>query len=353
MLLSDYNYVLPKSAIAQLPPVFRGEAKLLVLDKKSGKITDRHYAECLEYFDQGDVLVLNNTKVIKARLFAVDADGQDHELVLLEKHGEAEDHFRHKVIYRGQLTVGQTLKITSRDKICKLNITSIEDGGIATVQSEDNLEEITNTMGTVPLPPYMKRAATPDDVRRYQTEFAKDPGSVAAPTASLNMTKDLIKQIEAKGVRVVYLTLHVGLGTFLPIRSDDITEHKMHSEWFGIPSDTVEAIRAAKQSGGRVVAVGTTVARTLEYAATRHPELASKSLSINRELTGEADIFIYPGYKFKLIDNLITNFHAPKSTVLMLTAAFAGWSNLEQAYHYALNNDYRFLSYGDSMLIVD
>jgi S-adenosylmethionine:tRNA ribosyltransferase-isomerase len=205
--------------------------------------------------------------------------------------------------------------------------------------------QIASELGHVPLPPYMKRQDSAQDRERYQTEFAKHVGSVAAPTASLNMTKQVLKSLQTKGVKICYLTLHVGLGTFLPIRTEKVEKHAMHSEWFEIPASTLETIRLAKHEGRRVVAVGTTVARSLEF-------VADKIAKADSSIQGEADIFIYPGYEFKVVNVLVTNFHAPKSTVLMLTAAFAGWPLLKQAYNHALDNDYRFLSYGDSMLIV-
>lgn len=341
MKLSDYSYILPKEKIAQHPPKIRGEAKLLVLEKKTGKIHDRHYSDCIDYFSAGDVLVLNDTKVIKARLIALDESGGEHELILLERHGTHEDHFRHKVLYRGKLNVNQVLVVNGK----KLLVETIQEGGIATIRSKTDLEELVDSEGSVPLPPYMKRSATKDDEVRYQTVFAENQGSVAAPTASLNMTNETLNTLRFNGVKIVYLTLHVGLGTFLPIRTDEITDHKMHSEWFSIPIETIEAIKNAKANGKKVTALGTTVARTLEYA---HNDI----LKGKEPISGEANIFIYPGYVFKLVDHLLTNFHAPKSTVLMLAAAFAGWNNLEQAYTFALSNNYQFLSYGDSMLIV-
>jgi len=340
MLLSDYNYILPKKNIAQFPTKIRGNAKLLVLDKASGKTTDNNYGDILNYLKSGDVLVLNDTKVIKARLFAKDTSGVSHELVLLEKHAGSEDNYHHDVLYRGKLTLNETLYINNE----KINVVAIKDGGIATIKTNLDVDQLAEQAGNVPLPPYMKRDASPDDVVRYQTEFARHKGSVAAPTASLNMTKELIDNLEAQGVIVCYLTLHVGLGTFLPIRSDKIENHTMHSEWYSIPRPTIRAIQQAKTSGNRVTAVGTTVARTLEYCA-------EDLLKADQPLSGEADIFIYPGYQFLVVDQLLTNFHAPKSTVLMLVAAFAGWPNLLHAYTYALQHKYMFLSYGDSMLI--
>ncbi len=340
MLLSDYNYPLPKSSIAQHPPSVRGNAKLLVLNRYSGAIENKQYTNILEYLQPGDVIVLNDTKVIKARLFAQDNAGRTHELILLEKHGEQENKNIHNVLYRGKLEISQKLYIDNET----MEIMTLHEGGIASIKSSANIEKLAEKFGHIPLPPYMKRNADKNDTLRYQTEFAQSKGSVAAPTASLNMTKELIGMMKAKGIRVCYLTLHVGLGTFLPIRSDTIEEHTMHSEWYSIPLETCTAIRDAKQNGNKVIAIGTTVARTLEYCR-------NDIIDANNPLVGEADIFIYPGYSFKLVDQLLTNFHAPKSTVLMLVAAFSGWPNLEKAYTYALAHDYKFLSYGDSMFI--
>lgn len=341
MNLSDYTYILPPNKIATHAPKKRGQAKLLVVSKNSTAIQDRAYSDCIEYLQPGDVLVLNNTKVIKARLFATDSEGKQYELVLLEQHGIQQDNFVHQVLYRGKLKVGDVLRVQSTE----LKVLSLQEGGIASIKSTTQLDILAESQGTVPLPPYMKRTANKLDEQRYQTEFARTGGSVAAPTASLNMTLKLIEAIKAKGVKVVYLTLHVGLGTFLPIRIDDITRHIMHSEWYSIPKKTAQTIQDAKRAGCKVTAVGTTVARTLEFAA-------ADILSTKQSLSGEADIFIYPGYQFKLVDQLITNFHAPKSTVLMLTAAFAGWPHLQNAYQHALVADYHFLSYGDSMLVI-
>lgn len=341
MQIQDFTYQLPKDRIASRPPAIRGHAKLLVLDRETGNIADKAYREVTDYLRKGDVVVLNNTKVIKARLYAQSASGELTELVLVEQHGKRDDWHRHKVLFRGKLDSGDRLIIGTHT----ISVSKVVGDGLAIVESKSDLMQLAEDYGNVPLPPYMKREATTEDVVRYQTEFAKTKGSVAAPTASLNMTKEIIQGLKAKGVIVVELTLHVGLGTFLPIRVDDIQEHKMHSEWFHIPMDTVVAIQRAKNNGNKVLAVGTTVARTLEYSA----EQITKSAS---ELSGEADIFIYPGYDFKMVDMLLTNFHAPKSTVLMLAAAFTGWDNLKSAYDHALNNGYSFLSYGDSILIL-
>ncbi len=339
MKISDYNYELPDDLIADHPPTKRGATRLLVLDKQSGAVSHAHYRDLHEYLQAGDVVVLNDTKVIKARLQAVNDKDQARELLLLEEHAGS-DPFRRRAMYRGKLHAGETVRVDS----ALITIDSLEAGGIARISSQTNLLELAERTGKVPLPPYLHRKATAEDTERYQTVFAHTPGSVAAPTASLNFTDKLRQKLEAKGVIIVYLTLHVGLGTFLPIRTDNIEDHVMHSEYFEIPDATVTAINAVKNSGHRVVAIGTTVARTLEFAAA--DIAASKSA-----ISGEANIFIYPGYKFKMVDRLLTNFHASKSTVLMLTAAFAGWGNLKKAYETAIQENYAFLSYGDSMLI--
>ena len=234
-------------------------------------------------------------------------------------------------MYRGKLHEGDKLKI-HQDEI---TIRTLLGGGIAEVSSNRPLAEIAEDYGTVPLPPYLHRDAEESDKIRYQTVWGSHMGSAAAPTASLNMTEELLEKLKNKGVIIKYLTLHVGLGTFLPIRSDNVEDHKMHSEWYNIPDDTIAAIKDAK----RVIAVGTTVARTLEYYAR------------TGKTQGEDDIFIYPGFEFQIVDALLTNFHAPKSTVLMLASAFAGWEHLHQAYDYAVSQKYNFLSYGDSMFI--
>ena len=325
MLVSDFSYDLPEERIAKFPPKIRGTTRLLVLDKKTGEIKDSYYEDLVDFLNPGDVLILNDTRVMQSRLFCTLPDGRKRELVVLEKHGDEPE----RVMYRGKLHEGDVLNPGN------ISIKHLLGGGIAEVESDIPLADLAEKYGTVPLPPYLHRDATAEDKKRYQTVWAKDMGSAAAPTASLNMTEELLEKLKNKGVIIKYLTLHVGLGTFLPIRTDNIEDHKMHSEWYHIPEDTIEAINNAK----RVVALGTTVARTLEYyARTGKPE-------------GEDDIFIYPGFEFKIVDALLTNFHAPKSTVLMLASAFAGWDNLKNAYDHAIKAEYNFLSYGDSMLI--
>ncbi|HUC96662.1 MAG TPA: tRNA preQ1(34) S-adenosylmethionine ribosyltransferase-isomerase QueA [Candidatus Saccharimonadales bacterium] len=341
MKISDYNYILPKSLIADAPPEIRGESRLLVLNRKNGTITDKKYPDITDYLNAGDVLVLNNTKVIKARLEAINKNGLEQEILILEKHSSDNDWHRHSVLYRGKVKEGDELSIGNN----KIIIDKVLGGGVATVRCDNNLLKVAAEYGNVPLPPYMQRDANQDDIVRYQTVWAKEEGSVAAPTASLNMTDEILTTILAKGVKIVYVTLHVGLGTFLPIRSDNVEDHDMHQEYFEIPKETVRAVQAAKLASRRVVALGTTVARTLEYS---HESLTQTPVDIS----GEADIFIYPGYRFRVIDGLLTNFHTPKSTVLMLTAAFAGWDRLLTAYTHAISEEYTFFSYGDSMLIL-
>ena len=327
MLVSDYNYDLPEERIAKFPPEERGSTRLLVLSRETGAIQDSYYRNLDEFLHPGDVLILNDTRVMQSRLFCQLPDGRPRELVVLEKHGDEPQ----RVMYRGKLHDGDILSVGD-DKII---IKKILGNGIAEVESEAELANLAEEYGTVPLPPYLHREAAESDKERYQTVWAKQMGSAAAPTASLNMTEELLSRLQEKGVIIKYLTLHVGLGTFLPIRSDKVEDHQMHSEWFRIPEDTIAAIKDAK----RVVALGTTVARTLEYYAQ------------TGKTSGEDDIFIYPGFEFKIVDALITNYHAPKSTVLMLASAFAGWEHLKNAYEHAIEEKYNFLSYGDSMLI--
>lgn len=339
MLVSDYNYNLPEENIAKHPPKVRGTTRLLVLDRNTGNITDSRYADLADFLEPGDLVILNDTRVMRARVFAELPGGYKRELVVLEKHKDD----LNSVMYHGKLRAGDILTIlTTRNgekTTDTVTIREILGNGTATVSSSRPLADIVEQYGTVPLPPYLRRDADPDDIKRYQTIWAKELGSAAAPTASLNMTEELISKLKAKGVNIEYLTLHVGLGTFLPIRSDKVEEHHMHSEWFHIPEQTIKAIEKTKKTNHKVIAVGTTVTRTLEFWAK------------SGKTEGEDDIFIYPGFKFQVVDALLTNFHAPKSTVLMLASAFADWDKLKPAYDHAVESGYQLLSYGDSMLI--
>lgn len=353
MNLQDITYNLPDSRIAQHPPKQRGSSRLLALDKSSGNIEDSKYSNLANLLRPGDLLVLNNTKVIPARLLVETEGGAQRELLLLEKHGSdasSNDHHRSKVMYRRKIKPGQKLFLEDNEIL----VESLNDDGTAVISSRTDLWELAETSGHIPLPPYMHREDDPSDKQRYQTVFAKERGSVAAPTASLNMTNKLLSELKNTGVGIAELTLHVGLGTFMPIRVSDVTKHKMHQEYFEIPELTIQAIKDTKRQGGRVIAVGTTVSRCLEYSTDLLlAESSEKKKNEKKEqaIAGEADIFIYPGYKFKVINGLLTNFHAPDSTVLMMAAAFAGWNNLLRAYEHALEHQYMFLSYGDSMLI--
>jgi S-adenosylmethionine:tRNA ribosyltransferase-isomerase len=340
MHINDFSYTLPDERIAQTPPKVRGTSRLLVLDKATGAIEHKHYYNLPDYLKPGDVVVLNNTKVIKARLICR-ASNKKREFLLLERHGHNFDIHHWKTLCKGKIHAGETYTIGSSE----ITVETVLDGSLAIISCPDSLLEVSDKFGTVPLPPYMKRNATKEDIERYQTEFAKEAGSVAAPTASLNFTHKLEHKLINMGVHVVHLTLHVGIGTFLPIRTDNIEEHVMHSEYFEIPEATVKVIQEAKLNGNKIVAVGTTVTRTLEYAYQQILDQKPQNIS------GDADIFIYPGYKFKVTDIMLTNFHAPKTTVLMLAAAFAGWDNLKMTYNTAVKKQYTFLSYGDSMLI--
>lgn len=340
MQLSDYQYDLPDELIADRPPEVRGTTRLLVVGRKTGALTDSRYAELADFLHPDDILVINNTKVLPARLIAQTETGAERELLLLEKHGQEADVHHMHVMYRRKLRVGQRLHVADATII----IDEIFGNGTALISSETDIWQLAEKYGSMPLPPYMHRQADESDKERYQTVFAREKGSVAAPTASLNLTQELLEKIRAKGIGVYELTLHVGLGTFMPIRSEDITQHEMHKEYFEIPSETAAAIREAKQAGRRVVVVGTTVTRTLEYAHER-------IMGGDPEINGEADIFIYPGYEFKIVDAMVTNFHAPHSTVLMMAAAFAGWDHLKAAYDHAVAEKYHFLSYGDSTFL--
>lgn len=342
MKISEYDYDLPDELIADTPPVVRGTSRLIVVNRKTGVVDDKKYSDIIEFLKPGDVLVLNDTKVIKARIKAVKQNGAERELVVLEKHGKTDDWHTHMVMYRRKMVPGDRLTVGN----ATIEVAEILGDGLAIIKSDVDLLELTEKVGTVPLPPYMHRDATPLDIERYQTVWAKDKGSVAAPTASLNMTDDILAALQSKGVVIAYATLHVGLGTFMPIRADNVEDHVMHKEYFIVPKNTVAAIQHAKNNGGRTIALGTTITRTLEYCADAILNQPPK------ELSGDADIFMYPGYEFKVIDGLLTNFHAPHSTVLMLAAAFAGWDKLKPAYKHAIQQKYKFFSYGDSMLII-
>ncbi|RTY38383.1 tRNA preQ1(34) S-adenosylmethionine ribosyltransferase-isomerase QueA [Chlorobium phaeovibrioides] len=340
MKVSDFDYSLPEERIAKYPPDNRGATRLLVLNRHTGSVQHARYSNLEAFLGHGDLLVINTTKVVRARLFAVKQTGAAIELMLLEKHEGPQN----LALYRGRLKQGDRLLAHGHELI----VEELAGQGVArlSVEGIESVHALFQNYAEVPIPPYLKRDAEAVDRERYQTVFAEHPGSVAAPTASLNMTPELLLKLEKGGVATAGMTLHVGLGTFLPIRTETMEEHVMHREFYSIPARTIEQIHETRRSGGRVVALGTTVTRALEHAATR-----ISAFSGSDPLVGEADIFIHPGYSFQTIDALLTNFHAPRSTVLMLTAAFAGADHLRAAYREAVEKRYDFLSYGDSMLI--
>lgn len=339
MKKSDFYFDLPEELIAQTPIEQRDHSRLLVMDKASGALEHKHFYDLSKYLNAGDCLVLNDSRVLPARLIGARATGGSVELVLLRDLGEG----RWECLSRpGRKTRPGTELFFGGDKL-RATVESVIEGGNRIVQFhyEGIFLEILESLGKMPLPPYIKEEL--NDPERYQTVYSKELGSAAAPTAGLHFTKELLKQLEDMGVTVKYVTLHVGLGTFRPVKEDEIEDHEMHSEFCIIPQDTADAVNRTHANGGRVIAVGTTSCRTLESFTDEDGLLQPKS--------GWTDIFIYPGYKFKCIDALITNFHLPESTLIMLVSALAGRENILNAYKTAVNEGYRFFSFGDAMLI--
>ena len=344
MKLSDFDYALPDELIARYPPAHREDSRLLVLHCESGKYEDKKFPDILEYLNPGDALVLNETRVIPARLSGIrETTGAHVEIFLLHKQADRTDTWHVLAAPAKKVKHGEKIIITD-DLHCEVQEELSEGERIVRFHSKSNLEDAIEKAGAMPIPPYLKRNAEAVDKERYQTVFAKINGAVAAPTASLHFTEELLKKIEAKGIIIVKILLHVGLGTFRPVEVENIREHKMHSEYFEVSEEAAEKINTAKSNGGRIIAVGTTAARTLESVA----DEAAKAIAQN----GETSIFIYPPYQFKIVDALITNFHQPKSSLLMMISAFAGYENVMKAYNHAIEEKYRFLSYGDAMMIV-
>lgn len=353
MKLQDFDYNLPKELIAQTPMNPRDHSRLLVLDKKSGEITHKRFYDIVEYLQAGDILILNNSKVFPARLIGAKKESGGKMEVFLH-HFEKDKVWQCLVGGRG---AKPGLEIEFSKKLVGKILKNNEDGTwlVEFNKSRVELMKLLDKIGLMPLPPYIDRKADVggriSDKMSYQTVFGdeKKVGSVAAPTAGLHFTPELLKKIKAKGVKIDYVTLHVGLGTFAPVKVDDVKTHKMHAEWVEINKTTLEKIVKIKNAGGRVITVGTTSTRSLE-AAFRNIEIKNlKSKILNFQ--GWVDIFIYPGYKFKVVDCLITNFHLPKSTLLMLVSALAGKKNIDKAYQVAIREKYRFFSYGDAMII--
>ncbi len=343
MNIEEFDYDLPKELIAQTPLEDRSSSRLLVLNKNNGKVKHEHFYNIVNYLKKGNVLVLNDTKVIPARLIGVKEEtGAVIELLLLKDIGN--DTWECLSRPAKRLKVGTI--VSFGDGMLKATVTKKLDEGMVQVKlSYDGiLMEILDKLGTMPLPPYIHEKLENKD--RYQTVYAKNIGSAAAPTAGLHFTEELLKEIEKMGVIVCFVTLHVGLGTFRPVEVENILEHHMHSEFYVMDEKTANILNEAKRDGRRIIAVGTTSTRTLET-------IASKNDGHFVACSGNTDIFIYPGYTFKGIDCLITNFHLPKSTLVMLVSALAGRENILQAYQEAIANKYRFFSFGDAMFITD
>lgn len=339
MKTSDFNYNLPEELIAQTPLKDRASSRLLVLDKQSGNVEHKHFKDIIDYLNPGDTLVLNNTRVIPARIFGHKENYTGKiEVLMLKDLGE--DTWECLVKPGKNAKIGQIIVFS--DKL-KGKVLDILEEGIRKIKfTYDGIfNEILDEIGAMPLPPYITEKLK--DKERYQTVYSKIKGSAAAPTAGLHFTKELLKQIEDKGVYIAYVTLHVGLGTFRPVKVDDVESHKMHSEYYEIDSKTCDIINETKKRGNKVICVGTTSCRVVESASEANGTLIPKC--------EETSIFIYPGYKFKVVDNLITNFHLPESTLIMLVSALAGKENIMNAYGEAVKKRYRFFSFGDAMYI--
>jgi len=341
MQLDDFDFVLPPELIALEPPAARESAKLLILARESGELAETLVSELPNILLPTDLLVLNDTKVIPARLHGEKLSGGKTEIFLVRRIEAEREEWSALLRASKPPKAGTVINLAEQVRAVVIGRGENEEWLVSFSGAADFLGWLDRN-GSVPLPPYIKRAPHEKDRQRYQTVFARESGAVAAPTAGLHFTERLLGLIGAKGVETATITLHVGLGTFMPVRVDDFTQHRMHRERYSIPEETVAAIARCRKRGGRVVAVGTTVARTLEFAANGN---------IPASGSGEADIFIYPGYDFKVVDALLTNFHLPKSTLLMLVAAFAGREPVLAAYRAAIERGFRFYSYGDAMFI--
>ncbi len=340
MSTDDFDYELPKELIAQTPLTKRDAAKLLVLDKKTGEVEHKSFLDVIDYLNSGDALVINDTKVIPARIIGVKEDtGAVIELLLLKN---IKDN-NWECLAKPQKRLKEGTIVSFGEGLLKARVITVKDEGLTEVELlyDGILMEILEHLGTMPLPPYIHEKLKNQDM--YQTVYAKDYGSSAAPTAGLHFTKELLQKIEDKGIRIVHVTLHVGLGTFRPVMVSDVSKHQMHSEHFIVTKDACDTLNEVRRNGGKIYAVGTTSVRTLETI------LEKNDLFVPME--GDTSIFIYPGFSFKAIDGLITNFHLPKSTLVMLVSALAGKDNILKAYKIAIENNYRFFSFGDAMLI--
>ena len=340
MNVSDFNYELPKELIAQDPLEKRSESRLMVLDKATGKVTHKHFYDIIEYINEGDCLIINNTKVIPARLYGVKEDtGAAIEILLLKRV----DGNTWECLSRPGKKARVGARIVFGEGLLTGEIVDVVEEGNRLIRFEYDgiFEEILDKLGEMPLPPYITHKL--QDKSRYQTVYAKYDGSAAAPTAGLHFTPELLQRLRDKGVKIAEVTLHVGLGTFRPVKVENVLEHHMHSEYYEITKEACDIINDTKANGGKIISVGTTSTRTVESAADENGLLTPKK--------GDTDIFIYPGFNFKVIDCLITNFHLPESTLIMLVSALAGRENVLAAYEEAVKERYRFFSFGDAMLI--
>ena len=341
MNVEEIDYHLPESLIAQTPLKNRDQSRLIVLGRKTGNIAHKHFTDIMDYFEPGDTLVLNDTRVMPARLFGLKEEtGAKVEMLMLTRIEDNDWEVLLKPAKR--IKVGNTLSF-GNGKIIAECIKELEQGGrIMRLHYEGILEERLDELGEMPLPPYIKERL--DDPDRYQTVYAKENGSAAAPTAGLHFTDELLQKIKDKGVNIAFITLHVGLGTFRPVSVEDIDDHEMHSEYYQMTKETADMLNKTKENGHRIISVGTTSTRTLETIRRDHEQFVATS--------GWTDIFIYPGFEYKAIDGLITNFHLPKSTLVMLVSAFSSREYILNAYKEAVKLKYRFFSFGDAMLII-
>ncbi|MBU3126393.1 tRNA preQ1(34) S-adenosylmethionine ribosyltransferase-isomerase QueA [Clostridium tagluense] len=340
MKVKDFNFDLPQELIAQHPLQKRDESRLMVINKTSSEIQQKKFKDIIDYLNSGDCLVLNDTRVLPARLLGVkEGTGGKMEFLLLKRIDI--NHWETLVKPGKKAKIG-TRFIFGNGEL-KAEVISISEGGsrIVEFEFEGIFEEVLDKLGEMPLPPYITEKL--EDKERYQTVFSKQIGSAAAPTAGLHFTEDLLSKIKAKGVKIAFVTLHIGLGTFRPVKAEKVEEHEMHSEYYVLNKQTADVINETKEKGGRIIAVGTTSNRTLESIANENGRVEEKS--------GWTDIFIYPGYKFKIVDALITNFHLPESTLIMLVSAFAGQNLVMGAYDMAVKEKYRFFSFGDAMFL--
>ena len=341
MKTSDFNFDLPQELIAQDPLEDRSSSRLMVLNKESGEIAHRIFHDITEYLHPGDCLVINDTKVIPARLIGTKEDTGAHIEILLLKRKE--NDVWETLVKPGKKCRPGARVVFGNGELKAEIVDVLEDGNrLVHFEYEGIFEEVLDRLGQMPLPPYITHQLK--DKNRYQTVYAKNDGSAAAPTAGLHFTKELLEQVKAKGVNIAHVTLHVGLGTFRPVKVDDVEQHHMHSESYMVEEDQAKLINDTKKQGGRVISVGTTSCRTLESATDEN--------GILRAGSGWTEIFIYPGYRFKMIDGLITNFHLPESTLMMLVSALAGKEHIMAAYEEAVRQKYRFFSFGDAMLIL-